>query len=325
MRRALLVASRRGWEALGSRRLADLLSDDGPVLLTRTVVRHFEATSHEVSDVCARARETGASTIIGLGGGRAIDVAKASAAAVGARLIAVPTTCSTCTAASSWCTIDDHAVPLGMRPDRVLWDYRVLTAAPPHFLVNGMCEGAAVLASFNCARRRSALPGRGGVRRSDAQDAQRIERLVSAEGRRALAAAQHSRATPVFRHAVHTLIVSTAHLFEAVGMGPAHALFMALRADPSLRSRVQRQWLGFCSVFEMIALDSGALQLATHVSFLRSLGVRLNIGVHRLNARHQKDLVRLAAHLITNLHLRPPAGAMLAAFRTAARYAASSS
>ena len=103
---------------------------------------HGECSKQEVARLKEIAKENKCATIVGLGGGKAIDTAKCVNAAK-LRLIIVPTIAATDAPTSHSAVLytedgafDDYAYFTS--PDVVLIDTTVIAAAPVRFLVSGM-------------------------------------------------------------------------------------------------------------------------------------------------------------------------------------------
>lgn len=110
------------------------------------VVEKFggECCDDEIDRLLKLAEKSGSSVIIGMGGGKVMDTAKAVAAKAGKSLIIIPTVASSdapCSAVSVIYTpsgIHDHPMPHPRNPDVVLVDTKIIAEAPVRFLVAGM-------------------------------------------------------------------------------------------------------------------------------------------------------------------------------------------
>lgn len=106
-------------------------------------------TLKKIEQMATQLKNVNADVIIGVGGGRIIDAAKAAAEAVSLPVITVPTTAATCAAYTpiSLCYTDDG------RFDKTLWlknevasviaDPDILSTAPPRYLAAGMLDAMA--------------------------------------------------------------------------------------------------------------------------------------------------------------------------------------
>ncbi len=135
-RQPLIVTGKKTYEIAGKRALT-LLSDEG---------YHVDATfvsSADMGTVERVQKETvvrGSDVVVGVGGGRTIDVAKLSAFKSNLSFMSVPTTASHDGIASSLASIKGLARPYSMKatvPIAVLADSRIIAESPYRFTASG--------------------------------------------------------------------------------------------------------------------------------------------------------------------------------------------
>ena len=103
-----------------------------------------ESSEEEIERLASVAKEQGCDVVVGMGGGKAIDTAKAVGYAVQARVAIVPTIASTDAPTSAVAVIYTAAgaflryLFLPRNPDLVLVDTQVIAEAPVRYLVAGM-------------------------------------------------------------------------------------------------------------------------------------------------------------------------------------------
>ena len=120
-----------------------------PALTAQNIRSHveqfqFECTTEEIARLTAAFQASGANVVVGVGGGKALDAAKAVAHACKAALLLVPTIASTdapCTALAVVYKADgtfDHYLFLPHNPDTVLADTTIIAQAPARFFAAGV-------------------------------------------------------------------------------------------------------------------------------------------------------------------------------------------
>ncbi|MDR2492597.1 MAG: iron-containing alcohol dehydrogenase [Coriobacteriales bacterium] len=143
---ALVVTGERAWAAAGGR-VGSSLADAG-VKAIRDVYRGYP-TVKAACGYAHRARDGGAGTVIGVGGGRILDLAKGAAALAGLPFVAVPTVAATCAAFSDLTVFycedggQDHYTSNPEAPQLVIADPDVLLAAPLRYLHSGVADSIA--------------------------------------------------------------------------------------------------------------------------------------------------------------------------------------
>ena len=128
-----------------------------------------EATKEEAQRVAQIAREQGADVIVGLGGGKSIDIAKAVAWDVGIKLMTVPTIAATdapTSAASVWYDADSNFTGFEcwpFNPDIVLVDSGVIARGPARAFAAGMGDALATWVETEAAYKTRAGNIAGGI------------------------------------------------------------------------------------------------------------------------------------------------------------------
>lgn len=116
------------------------------------VKAHTDACSRRWADAyAALAKKEGCTLILGVGGGKCLDLAKCAATFGGMDIICVPTSVATCVASSSVCIMyrddgrPDGSVAMGKEVDVVIADTDVIATAPKRTLAAGIFDSIAKL------------------------------------------------------------------------------------------------------------------------------------------------------------------------------------
>src|SRR5215831_15692294 len=163
---ALAIADERVWDLL-RRSVAHSFEEAGVRLVEETF--GGECSKREIERLRGVAEREGASVVVGLGGGKTMDTAKAVGHQAGVRWASVPTIVSTDTPTSALSVIytDDGVFEeyllLPRNPDLVLVDTQVAVNAPVRFLVAGMGDALATWVEARAAAEGRAIAMAGGA------------------------------------------------------------------------------------------------------------------------------------------------------------------
>jgi glycerol dehydrogenase len=206
---------------------------DGRVKLT--LIRHNgECSDSEIARIVAASREAGAATVIGVGGGKALDTAKAAAHRLEARSIVIPSIAASDAPCSALAVIytDEGKVAYDMflpdNPDLVLVDTNIIASAPARFLSAGIGDALATYYEAEAARKSGAgnclgLPG------TACYDIARFCRDTIFEyGVAALEECDQKVAGPAMERIVEANILLSGLGFESGGVAAAHAVHHGL-------------------------------------------------------------------------------------------------
>jgi glycerol dehydrogenase len=200
------------------------------------IIRHGgECSESQIAALVDAAKASGADVIIGAGGGKALDTAKAAARDLDLPVIVFPTIAASDAPCSALAVIynDDGTVAydtfLPNNPDLVLVDTALIARAPARFLAAGIGDALATFYEADSCRRSGAqncmkMPG--------ITIAHEIARLcrdtIFTYGADALAECDAKTAGPALERVVEANILLSGIGFESGGVAAAHAIHHGL-------------------------------------------------------------------------------------------------
>jgi glycerol dehydrogenase len=178
-----------------------------------------------------KAKAEKADVIVGMGGGKSIDLAKAVAMESGAKLITAPTISSNdspTSAATVYYTEDGYFDGWDVwpyNPDLVLVDTKVIVDAPVRWLVSGIGDGIATWFEAEAAFKGRRIALAGGVPTQAAMTLARLcYELLMKFGVDAVRDCAEHVVTPAVDNVVEANILLSGLGFESAGIAVAHAI-----------------------------------------------------------------------------------------------------
>lgn len=194
-----------------------------------------ECTEEEIDRLAQVASQRQCDVIVGMGGGKVIDTAKAVAHTASARVAIVPTIASTDAPTSAVSVLYTEAgafqryLFLPRNPDLVLVDTRVIALAPVRFLVAGMGDALATWFEAESCRRAYASNQCGGLTTLAASALARLcYDTILEYGVAARVSCEQNVVTPALEHVVEANTLLSGLGFESGGLAAAHSIHNGL-------------------------------------------------------------------------------------------------
>ncbi|MCC5867888.1 MAG: glycerol dehydrogenase [Gammaproteobacteria bacterium] len=239
-----------------------------------------ECSDEEVARVVALAGKGGAEVIVGVGGGKTLDAAKAVAHEMGLPVVIVPTIASTdapCSALSVIYTPEGEVkryLLLPRNPDVVLVDSGVIAQAPTRFLVAGMGDALATwFEAEDCRIKRGTnMTGRLGPMTAYAL-AQLCYDTLLEYGVLARTACDAQVVTPALERIIEANTLLSGLGFESGGLAAAHAIHNGLTLLPETHAFWHGEKVAIGTLAMLMLTDRPAATIDEVFTFCRAVGL----------------------------------------------------
>ena len=260
-----------------------------------------ECCAPEIERIDARAREAGVRVIIGAGGGKVLDTARAVAADLSLPVINCPTIASSdapCSALSVVYTEDgvfEQYRIYRKNPDLVLVDTEVIAQSPPRLLVAGMGDALATWFEARTCVEGHVRNMRGGAStRSALALAELCYRTLLADGAGGLSAVQAKAVTPALERLVEANTLLSGLGFESSGLAAAHAVHNGLTTAPGTHPFFHGEKVAFGVLVQLILEGQPHSVLTEVLTFSESVRLPITLADIGLAEVSSEILSRIA-------------------------------
>jgi glycerol dehydrogenase len=260
-----------------------------------------ECSLAEIERVKSAARQHKAQVIVGAGGGKVLDTARAVAADLSLPVVNCPTVASSdapCSALSVIYTEEGvfHEYRFYRKnPDLVLVDTQVIAQGPPRLLVAGMGDALATWFEARTCVAGHVKNMRGGASTQSALAlAELCYRTLLEDGEEALRAVQTQVVTPALERLVEANTLLSGLGFESSGLAAAHAVHNGLTAAPATHAYFHGEKVAFGLLVQLVLEGQPRCVLDQVLRFATQVGLPVTlaeIGLTDLPA----DLLRQVA------------------------------
>lgn len=259
-----------------------------------------ECSPGEIDRVAQVASDSGAGVVVGVGGGKALDTAKAVAHPAELPLVLVPTIASTDAPTSALSVVyDDDGAFLeyrfwGNNPDVVIVDTEVIAKAPVRFLVAGIGDGLSTWFEADASSTTKASAMAGGA---PLQAALTLARLcydtLLEHGIPARQAVERRVVTPSVERVVEANTLLSGLGFESGGLAAAHSIHNGLTVLHETHDFWHGEKVAF-GVIAMVVLEGRPTAILEElVDFCLEVGLPVTLGDLGVDAE-DADLSKVA-------------------------------
>ena len=260
-----------------------------------------ECSLTEIERVKAAGRELGARTIVGAGGGKVLDTARAAAAGLGLPVVNCPTVASSDAPCSALSVIyTDEGVFQEYRfyrknPDLVLVDTEVIAQAPPRLLVAGMGDALATwFEARTCVAGHVKNMRGGGSTDSAAALAELCYRTLLEDGAAALRAVETKVVTPALERLVEANTLLSGLGFESSGLAAAHAVHNGLTVAPGTHHYLHGEKVAFGLLVQLVMEGAPRATVEQVLGFSTEVGLPITLAEIGLSDLPEDLLAQIA-------------------------------
>lgn len=269
-----------------------------------------EITYAAVDALCGSIEGLACTPVVGVGGGKALDAAKAVALRLDRPVVTVPTIASNDSPTSSAIAMydDTHALisvdHLPANPVLVLVDTALIASAPVDFLRAGI--GDAVSKAFEVE---ATFAGTGvtpfGTRPllTAAAIGTACYRVLRADAEAALADCAAGAVTPALERVVEAVVLMSGLAFENGGLSLAHSLTRGLMRDPHAQRLPHGYHVAWGTAVQLAAEERPDDEVADICAFLRATGLPASSRDLGIAAPQREAFTSIAEYTMAAPHL----------------------
>lgn len=263
-----------------------------------------ECCMTEIHRLMEIVKESASDVVVGIGGGKIHDTAKAVAYYTGKPVMIVPTIASTdapCSALSVIYTDDgvfEKYLFLPSSPNMVLVDTDIVSKAPVRLLISGMGDALATYFEARACKRSDADNCVGGKCTLAAMNlAQLCYDTLMDSGIQAMTATKEGICTK----AVENIIEANTYLsgigFESGGLAGVHAIHNGLTAIPETHKLYHGEKVAFGTLVQLVLEDAGEDEIMEVIDFCTETGLPVTLkelGIKKVKPEQIMEVAELS-------------------------------
>ncbi|MCC8127009.1 MAG: glycerol dehydrogenase [Clostridiales bacterium] len=288
--RFLVIASENGWKRFGETVAASFAAQEHTAVFSAFCGEATKAEVFRQMDVC---KEEDCQVIVGMGGGKAIDTAKAAAENLGLPCVVVPTVASNDAPCSGVAVLYNEAgvvikaVLTKRNPDLVLVDTELIANAPARLLVAGMGDALATwFEARACKKSGARTMARGQATETAMMMARLCYDLLIQYGADALESVKAHTATPALEKVVEASILLSGVGFESGGLAVAHAVNDGFALEPQCHGCYHGEKVAYGLLVQLVLEKAPEEEMKEVLTFMKAVGLPMTLkqlGIETVN------------------------------------------
>ena len=267
---------------------------------------------HRVEEI---AKAENVDVVIGLGGGKSLDTAKAVAGRVGKPVVIVPTIASTDAPTSYSAVVYTETgefqeyVFFKNNPNLVLVDTGIIARAPTRFLVAGMGDALATwFEARSCAQAFADNNAHGKSTLAALAIAELCYNTLLEDSLKAKAACDANVVTGALENIVETNILLSGLGFESSGLAAAHAIHNGLTVLEETHKFFHGEKVAFGTIVHLVLENAEDEELNTVINFCKAVGLPTclaDLGVTKVTPERIMQVAKVATAEGETIHNMP--------------------
>ena len=288
-----------------------------------------ECSELEIERILVHAQRLKVDAIIGAGGGKVLDAARAVASRNHSAVVCCPTTASSdapCSALSviySESGVFEKCLFYKKNPDLVLVDTDVSVKAPIRLLISGMGDALATFFEAQSSSEAFKTNPAGGLATEAAKTIARLcyDTLLQ-DGIDAVTAARVGAITPAFDRIVEANTLLSGLGFESAGLCVAHSIHNGLTALPETHSKLHGEKVAFGTLVQLVLEGRPRETFEEVLNFCLDVGLPVSLKDLGITDTSRKHLMKVAERSLAegetahNLSFKPTIDSVLDAILT---------
>lgn len=239
-----------------------------------------ECSRNEIERVRAIVKENNSKVIIGVGGGKTLDTAKAVSYYEKLPVVIVPTIASTDAPTSALAVIYtedgifDEYLFFPKNPNMVIVDSEIIAKAPARFLIAGMGDALATYFEARaCVASEAKSMAGGNAPLASMALAKLCYETILANGYKAVKALENSVATKAVEDVIEANIYLSGIGFESAGLAAAHAIHNGLTEIEEMHHLMHGEKVAFGTLTQLVLENAPIEEIEEVIEFCESLGL----------------------------------------------------
>jgi glycerol dehydrogenase len=262
-----------------------------------------ESTRKNAQELAEKAREFKADIIAGVGGGKAIDTAKAVFNELNAALVIIPTIASSdapCSAVSVQYH-DDHSLDRIMmvkrNPDIVLTDSEIIAKSPGRYFAAGMGDALATwFEAYTCCKSGVKNIAGGGTTAAALSIARLCYDTLMEFGVRAKSDIKNKKLTEAVEKVIEANILLSGIGFESCGLAAAHGINIGLSALEGAKGAMHGELVAFGTITQLVLEKYPKKEIKKIVKFCGEVALPVTLSLLGITDT-SSDNIRKAAEI----------------------------